>query len=123
MSAAGSWWIDRATAPAPNVHAGTRALGEVDSGIQVAIQQVHDDVDADEEDRDDKNGALHQRVVALEDRSEEHPADARDGEDLLDDDRPAQQLTDLDAEQRDDHDEPVLEHMPPHHETWCQALC
>src|SRR4029077_1393108 len=113
MSAAGSWTIDRATAPAPNVQAGTRALGEADSGIQVAIKEIHDDVDADEEDCDDEHGALHERVVALEDRGEEHPPDPGHREDLLHHDRPAEQLTDLDAEQRDDDDEPVLQHVPP----------
>src|SRR5260221_14660349 len=86
-------------------------LREADSGIQVAIQQVHNDVHEHEEDRYGENAALHERVIALHDCGEEHATDARDGEDLLDHDRAAEQLADLDAEKRDDRDEPVLQYV------------
>src|SRR5258706_15119575 len=53
------------------------ALREADSGIQVAIQQVHHDVEGHEEDRDREDRALNERVVALHDGGEEDAADAR----------------------------------------------
>src|SRR5512132_2956198 len=84
-------------------------LGEADSGIQVAIEQIHEDVDEDEEDRDHEHASLNERVVALHDRGKQHPTDTGDREDLFDDDRAPEQLTDLDAEQRHDDDQRVLQ--------------
>src|SRR6266849_6784253 len=97
----------------PNDRPAAAGLSEADSGIQVAIEQIHDDVDQDEQDRDREHPALHERVVALDDRGEQHPPDTRDGEDLLYDYGPAEQLPDLYAEERHDHDEAVLQHMSP----------
>src|SRR6266581_4090769 len=74
------------------------ALREADSGIQVAIQKVHDDVERHEQDRDREHSALNERVVTLHDGREEHAADAGDGEDLLDNDRASEELTDLNAQ-------------------------
>src|SRR5258708_39742372 len=96
-------------------------LREADSGIQVAIQQVHDDVHEHEEDRYRENAALHERVIALHDRGEEHSADTRDGEDLLDDDRATEQLADLDTEKRDDREEPVLQELAADDQRPCEA--
>src|ERR671936_2159825 len=98
------------------------ALRETDSGIQVAIQKIHEDVDRHEEERDHEHGALHQRVVALQDRGEEHATDTRHGEDLLDHDRAAQQLADLYAQERDDDDEPVPEDVAAQHSARREAL-
>src|SRR6266576_2510992 len=115
----------RAIAPSTRVRPGpsTAALREADSGIQVAIQQVHKNVECHEEDRDREDSSLNECVIPLHDRGEEHAADARDGEDLLDDDRASEELADLDAEERHHHDQPVLEHMPSQHEPRPQALC
>ena len=44
--------------------------------------------------------ALHQRVVALQDRVEHHAAETGQGVDLLDDDGAAQEIAELDAAQR-----------------------
>src|SRR5438105_10983118 len=77
---------------------------ETDPGIQVAIEHVDRDVHADEEDRDPEDRPLHQRVVALDDRREEHPADPRHREDLLHDHGAPEELPDLDPEERD-HDD------------------
>src|SRR5688572_31119530 len=103
-SATGSRATDRAIPASPNERA--VGSGEPDPGIQEAIEQVHEDIDDDEEHGDDEHAALHQRVVALDDRGQQHPSDAGDGEDLLDHDRSTEQLSGLDAEERDDHDEP-----------------
>src|SRR6267378_2928975 len=51
------------------------ALREADSGIQVAIQKVHNDVERDEEDRDREHSALNERVIALHDGRQEHATD------------------------------------------------
>src|SRR5437762_274460 len=99
------------------------ALREADSGIQVAIQKVHHDVECHEQDRDREDSALNQRVVALHDGGEEHAADTRDGEDLLDDDRATEKLADLDTEERHHHDESVFEDVPPQHDRGPQTLC
>src|SRR5207249_4923185 len=98
------------------------ALREADSGIQVAIQQVHEDVERDEEDRDGEDAALHERVIALHDGREEHAADTGDGEYLFDDDGTAEELTDLNPEERHDDDQPVLEDVAPEDETGPQPL-
>src|SRR5947209_1668052 len=97
-------------------------LGEADPGIQVAIEQVDGDVEDDEEDRDREYGALHERVVALDDRAQQHAADARDRKDLLDHDGAAEQLADLDAEERDHDDEPVLQDVTAHDDPRRQAF-
>src|SRR6266511_3879544 len=99
MSATGSRTIAPPMAARPAERLGT--LREADSGIQVAIQQIHQDVHCDEEYGDHEHSSLHERVVPLDDRGEEHPAYAGDREDLLDDDGAAEELTNLDAEQRD----------------------
>src|SRR2546428_7208453 len=70
-------------------------LREADSRIEVAIKEIDRDVDCDEEQRDDEHGALHERVVALQDRVQQHPAHTRDGEDLLDHDGASEQIPDL----------------------------
>src|SRR2546425_5929341 len=110
-TATGSRPNARAPARQPYPRSGA-GLAETDPGIQVAIQHVHDDVHADEQDRDPEDRALHERVVALNDRGEEHAADAGNREHLLDDDRAAEQLTDSDAEERDHDDETVPEDVP-----------
>src|SRR2546430_12191676 len=97
-SATGSRAIAARTPGRPGLSAA--ALREADSGIQVAIQKVHNDVERHEEDRDRENSALNERVIALHDRREQHATDARNGEDLLDDDRATEKLPDLDPEER-----------------------
>src|SRR5437879_11778205 len=62
-------------------------LREADSGIQVAIQKVHKDVERHEEDRNRENSTLNERGIALHDRRDQHAADPRNREDPLDADR------------------------------------
>src|SRR2546428_788879 len=119
-SAAGSRTIAAAMSRRPKPARTAGALGEADSGIQVAVQEVHHDVEHDEEDPDHQDRALHEGVIALNDRVQQKPPDAGNREDLFDDDRAAQELTDLDAEQRDHDDEPVLEDVTPQDDSRAQ---
>src|SRR6185436_11927268 len=122
MSATGSRTMAAPMPARPKDRPAAAGLGEADSGIQVAIEQIHEDVDEDEEDRDHEHASLNERVVALDDRGKQHPADAGDREDLLDDDRTAEQLADLDAEERHDDDQPVLQDVPPDDESVRKAF-
>src|SRR5687767_975769 len=58
-------------------------LGEFDARVEEPVgqvdQQVHDDDDAAQ----DQHARLDQRIVALQDRLEDRPTDARPGEDRL----------------------------------------
>src|ERR1700687_3886865 len=110
--ATGSRTIAALMPATPNERAAS-GLGEADSGIQVAIEHIHHDVEQYEQDRDREHSCLHERVVALDDRRQEHAADPGDREDLLDDDRATQKLADLDPEQRHDADQTVLQNVPP----------
>src|SRR5512132_1067374 len=109
INATGSRTIAAPMPARPKDPPAAAGLGEADSGIQVAIEQIHKDVDEHEEDRNHEHASLNERVIALHDRRKQHPADAGDGENLLDDDRAAEQLADLDTEQRHDDDQPVLQ--------------
>src|SRR6185503_6584008 len=117
MSATGSRTMAAPMPARPKDRPAAAALGEADSGIQVAIEQVHKDVHEHEKDRDHEHASLNERVIALDDRGKQHPADTGDRVDLLDDDRAAEQLADLDAEQRHDDDQPVLQDVPPNDES------
>src|SRR5437870_719647 len=120
-SAMGSRAIAASTPGRPGLSAAE--LREADSGIQVAIQKVHDDVEHHEEDRDRENSTLNERVIALHDRGEQHAADARHGEDLLDDDRATEKLPDLNTEERHHDDQTVLQDVPAQHDRRAEALC
>src|SRR6185436_5054398 len=100
MSATGSRTMAAPMPARPKDRPAAAGLGEADSGIQVAIEQIHEDVDEHEEDRDNEHTSLNERVIALHDRGKQHPADTRDREVLFDDDGTPEKLPDLDAEQR-----------------------
>src|SRR5688500_3891085 len=59
---------------------------EPDSRIDEGVEDVHDQVDADDHEAGHDHHALHEWEVALEDALVEQPADARPREDHLDDD-------------------------------------
>src|SRR5919198_1373550 len=85
----------------PELHA------RIDDGVAEVDQRVEDDVAAgDEQDR-----GLEDRVVAGEDRADGVLADAGDGEDLLDDQRAAEQLAGLGPDQGQDRDERILQRV------------
>src|SRR6266581_8775960 len=59
---------------------------ESDSGVDECVKNVHRQVDQDDHETGHDHDALHQREIALEDALVEQTADARPGEDDLDDD-------------------------------------
>ena len=65
-----------------------------------AIEEVDEQVAQDEADGDQQHDALHQRVVAREDRVDHQAADAGQREDVLGDDRAADQRAELQARAR-----------------------
>src|SRR5436190_23201072 len=64
-------------------------LGESNARVEPGVEQVHDQVDDQEDRREQDHDPLEQRVVALGDRAEYEQAQPRQDEDLLEDDRAA----------------------------------
>src|SRR5206468_3432991 len=62
--------------------ASRRVLG-ADAGIEDAVEQIDEQVDAHERERQDEDPGLDDGIVAHEDRLHGEPADARPGEDRL----------------------------------------
>src|SRR5947209_1148186 len=71
--------------------------GPADSRVEESISGVNHEVDRDEPDRDHEHSTLNSDVVAVVDRVNEHRADAGEAKDLLDDDRPSDQVADRQA--------------------------
>src|SRR5438876_878380 len=80
-----------------------------DAGIEPAVEEVDGKVDHHEERRDEQDGALGQRVVALIDVPEEERADTGKGEDLLHHHGTAEEDAYLEPGHRDDGDEGVAQ--------------
>src|SRR3990172_1385499 len=107
---------------APGVIRAVAASVIADPWIEIGVDQIDEQVDHDEDDRDEKYPGLDDRVVPLIDPVEDQPADAGHAEDLLDHDRPAQQVADLDPLNRDDRDRRVLKRVANQHDPFPQAL-
>src|SRR5262245_6134329 len=75
-----------------------------DARVDPAIEEVDEQVAQDEADRDQQHHALHQRIVAREDRVHDEAADAGQSEDVLGDDGAADQRAELEPEHGDDGD-------------------
>src|SRR4030095_14222074 len=82
---------------------------EPDSGVDECVEDIHDQGDRDDHEAGHDHDALDQREVALEDALEEQTADAGPGEDDLDDDGGVDHHHHVDAGQREDRDQRVLE--------------
>src|SRR5215204_1663946 len=67
------------------------ALAIANSRVDEGVNDVHDQVGQDEDDRDQEDDALHDRVVTVEDRANENATDAANRKDRLDDHGAAQQ--------------------------------
>ena len=76
--------------------------GAADPWIKDHVEQVDDEVDDDDHDGDQRGQRLHYRVVAAEHRLHDERAEAVQREELLDDQRPAYQRADVDAEDGDE---------------------
>src|SRR5512132_4188662 len=86
-------------------------LPQPDARIDHGVEDVHDEVDAHDHDAGHDDHALHQRKVALEDALVEQAADPGPREDHLDDDRGVDHHHHVDAGQREDGNERVLERV------------
>src|SRR5262249_24077696 len=123
IAASGAWRAALTTAwSLLAVPAGATAVGvvmvaivrlprEPDSRIDEGVEDVHDQVDPDDHEAGHDHHALHQREVALEDALVEQAADAGPREDHVDDDGGVDHHDQVDAGQREDRDERVLERV------------
>src|SRR6266849_2577679 len=81
------------------------------AGIEPAVEEIDGEGDRHEQRRDEEDGALGERVVALIDGPEDEPADAGKGEDFLHHHGAAEQDTHLEPGHGDDGDEGVPERV------------
>src|SRR6476660_6027339 len=72
------------------------------TGVEERVDDVHDQVEKDDEERAHEHRALHDVQVALLDRVEGEAADPGDVEDGLREDRAAEQDAEVEAEDGDD---------------------
>src|SRR2546427_1623149 len=84
---------------------------EPDSRVDEGVENVYDQVDPHDHEAGHDHDALHQREVPLEDPLVEQATDARPREDHLDDDGGVDHHDHVDAGQREDRDERVLERV------------
>src|SRR5712664_3648158 len=91
--------VRRATRPPRAVSAGAASAG-TDTGIEEAIHQLDAEVEADEEHGRQEHHALHDRVVAVVDRVDGEPADARPREHRLGHHRAAEERAELEPGDR-----------------------
>src|SRR4051794_30933670 len=83
----------------------------VDAWIQPGVDEIDDQVDQDHHCSDNQNVALELGVIALKDRIERQAPKAGHREDRLDDDRAAQEIAELDAQDGYYRDQGVLERV------------
>jgi hypothetical protein len=76
------------------------------------VDDVGEQVDQDDEEGEHERRPLDDRVVACRHRVHEEPADARNGEDVLDQNRAADQEREIDAEDDDERNDRVAEDVP-----------
>src|SRR5581483_11341114 len=76
--------------------------GMADPRVEHGVEQIDEEVDQHVAHCDDQHGALDHEVVADEDRLDGEAADARQGEDDLDDEGAADQPADLETGDRDE---------------------
>src|SRR3989454_321035 len=93
-----------------------------DTGIEESIDQVDAEIDHDEEHGGQEHRALHDRVIAVVDRLDREPPDARPREHRLRHHGPAEQGAELEPGDRDDRHGRVLEHVLDDHQRLGHAL-
>ncbi len=84
---------------------------EAHARIEQGVGDVGQEVDEHDDDPRRRGSRLDDREVAMEDRVDHQLADSGDGEDLLDDERAADEEADVDAEDRDGRDDRVAERV------------
>src|SRR5437763_13405720 len=92
------------------------------SRIEVRVQEIHGEVHGHEHDGHEQDRALGQRIIALVDRPQHQTSDARQRENLLDDDGAAEQDADLQPDHGDDRDQRVAQRVLEHDQAGSQPL-
>src|SRR6266508_4902334 len=98
------------------------SLGVADTRIEPRIQHVHREIHEHEGDGAHQDGALDEREIAIEDRLRRETPDPRPAEDVLDDVRATKERAELEADDRRDRDERVLQRVPQDDHALPQAL-
>src|SRR5262245_2954675 len=105
-------------APNPaSIGSSTRAIsGEPDARVEVGVEDVHAQVDAEHDDGLQQDHGLEQRVVPEDDGLVGEPPDARPREYGLRDDRAGDEQREVDSEQRGHRDQRVAQTVLPDHD-------
>src|SRR5690348_5975301 len=82
-----------------------------DSGIDPAIEEIDGEIADDEAERDQQDHALDERVVACKHGVDDETPHARQREHVFGDHRTADERAELQADDRHDRDERVLQHV------------
>src|SRR5690606_13355489 len=77
------------------------------------VEQVDQQIDHHERDRDKQDAALQQRVISVGDRLQDQLTHTGQGKDLLNHHRAAEEIPDLDAENRHHRDQGVPQGVAP----------
>src|SRR5689334_4095106 len=97
-------------------------LSVPDTGVEIGVEEIYNQVDQDKGDGDEEHAPLHQGIVTLINTIEDHPADPRQAVNLFDDDCATEQQANLHTHYRDDWDEGVLERMDDQGGGFAQAF-
>ena len=75
------------------------------------MDDVDEQVGRDDEEGEHERRSLHHRIVARRDRVDEQAAEPGDPEDVLDQDRAADQEREVDPEDDDERDDRIAQHV------------
>src|SRR5262245_59550568 len=100
----------------------SRSPVEPDSRIEGRVGHVSGQIHQHDEYSEYEGHTLDDREVPLEDRIDHELPDAGDREDVLDDDRAANQEANVDAKHRDSGNDRVAEHVPQEQPAGWHAL-
>src|SRR5207244_275451 len=92
------------------------------AGVEIRVQDVHDEIDEDERRGQKEDRRLHDRIVAVVDGLHAEASHPRPRKDRLRDDRAAQQRAQLDSDDGHDGNRGVLEGVLPHDGRIAHAL-
>src|SRR5215470_985515 len=93
-----------------------------DSGVKPRIGNVHQHIHDDQDCGEEQDVGLDLRIVPKADRGEHQKADAWQGKEGLQNDRPSQERAQLGTQNGDHGDHRILQRMLIHHEGFPQAL-
>src|SRR5262245_36198281 len=100
-----------------SIGSSTRAIsGEPNPWVQVGVEDVHAQVDAEHDDALQQDHRLEEWIVAEDDRFVREPPDARPREHGLRDDRAGDEQREVDTEQRGQRNQSVAQTVLPDHE-------